>query len=78
MKTDSELKADLMELLDAIPAVNTADINIDVERGIVTLSGQVDTHQTVSQLERTARRVSGIRGLAIKVKPLQTGMRKHH
>jgi osmotically-inducible protein OsmY len=78
MKTDSELKADLMELLDAIPAVNAADIDIYVEHGMVTLSGLVDTHQTMSQLERTARRVSGIRGLEIKVKPMQTGVRKHH
>lgn len=78
MKTDSELRADLMELLDAIPAVNTADVDIDVERGIVTLSGRVGTHQAISQLERTARRVSGIRGLEIKVKPLSTGLRRHH
>lgn len=78
MKTDSELKADLMELLDANPAVNAAEIDIYVEDGMVVLSGQVDTHQTVSQLERTARRVSGIRGLEIKVKPMHTGLRKHH
>lgn len=78
MKTDSELKADLMELLDANPAVNAADIEVYVERGMVTLTGRVDSHQTMSQLERTARRVSGIRGLEIKVKPEQSGMKKHH
>lgn len=78
MKTDSELKADLMERLDAIPAVNASDIDVDVDHGMVTLSGHVDTHQTKFQVERTARRVHGIRGLEINVKPLQTGSRKQH
>lgn len=78
MKTDSELKADLMERLDAIPAVNASNIEIDVDHGMVTLSGHVDTHQTKSQVERTARRVHGIRGLEVNVKPLQTGSKKHH
>lgn len=78
MKTDSELKADLMERLDAIPAVNASDLEVNVEHGMVTLSGHVDTHQTKFQVERTARSVHGIRGLEINVKPTQTGSRKHH
>lgn len=78
MKTDSELKADLMEQLDAIPAVNASDIEVDVDHGMVTLSGHVDTHQTKFEVERTARRVHGIRSLQVNVKPLQAGSRKHH
>jgi osmotically-inducible protein OsmY len=78
MKTDAELKADLMERLDSIPAVNDSDIEIIVDNGMVTLSGYVDTHQTRSQVERTARRVSGMRGLEVNVKPSQLGSRKHH
>ncbi len=78
MKTDEELKADLMERLDAIPAVNASDIEVSVDNGMVTLSGQVDTHQTRFQVERTARRISGIRGLEIKIRPGQNASRKHH
>lgn len=78
MKTDAELKADLLERLDAIPAVNASDIEVSVVHGLVTLSGHVDTRQTKSQLERTAKRVSGMRGLEINVKPTQTVSRKHH
>ncbi len=78
MRTDSELKADLMEQIDAIATVNAADIEVHVEQGMVTLSGHVDTHQTRFQLERTVRRVPGMRGLAIKVKPTQAVSRKHH
>lgn len=78
MKSDAELKEDLMERLDAIPAVNSSDIEVNVDNGMVTLSGHVDTHQTRFQVERTARRVSGMRGLEIKVKPALPTARKHH
>lgn len=78
MKSDVELKADLMEKLDAIPSVNGADIEVFVDNGMVTLNGQVDTHQTRFQVERTARRVAGMRGLQINIKPAQGGVRKNH
>lgn len=78
MKSDVELKADLMERLDAIPSVNGADIEVFVDNGIVTLNGHVDTHQTRFQVERTARRVAGMRGLQINIRPAQGGVRKNH
>ena len=78
MKTDAELKADVMEQLDAIPAVNASDIEVDVDAGVVTLSGSVDTQKTRFQVERTARRVPGIRSLAISLKPSQLASKKHY
>lgn len=78
MKTDAELKADLMERLDAIPAVNASDIDVIVTNGMVTLSGQVDTHQTRFQVERTARRIHGMRGLQINIRPGQGVAKRHH
>jgi len=78
MKSDVELKADLMEKLDAIPSVNGADIEVFVDNGMVTLNGHVDTHQTRFQVERTARRVAGMRGLQINIRPAQGGVRKNH
>jgi osmotically-inducible protein OsmY len=78
MRTDAELKADLMERLDAIPAVNASDSEVNVDNGMVTLSGEVDSHQTRFQVERTARRVSGMRGLEIKERPGQPTSKKHH
>ena len=78
MRTDAELKADVMERLDAIPAVNAFDIAVDVDAGVVTLSGSVDTQQTRFQVERTARRVPGIRSLAISLKPGQMGGKRHY
>lgn len=78
MRTDAELKADLMEKLDAIPTVNASEIEIDVENGIVILSGQVDTNQTRFQVERTARRIAGMRGLEINIRPGHLALRRHH
>ena len=76
MRTDAELKADLMEKIDAIPSINAADIEVFVDRGMVTLSGHVDTHQTRFQVERTARRVQGMRGLQINIKPTQSMLKR--
>ena len=78
MRTDAELKADVMERLDAIPAVSASDIEVDVDAGVVTVSGSVDTQQTRFQVERTARRVPGIRSLAVSLKPGQVANKKHH
>lgn len=76
MKTDVELKADLMEKLDSIPSINADEIEVLVDHGMVTLNGQVDTHQTRFQVERTARRVAGMRGLEINIRPTLTGVRR--
>jgi osmotically-inducible protein OsmY len=65
-----------MERLDAIPAISASDIQISVDDGLVTLSGEVDTHQTRFQVERTARRVTGLRGLEIRIRPGKATIRK--
>ncbi len=46
MRTDSELKADLLDRFDAIPSIEASDIDIFVDADMVSLHGQVDTHQT--------------------------------
>ncbi len=78
MRSDADLKADLMERLDAIPAISASDIAVDVDNGLVTLSGQVDTQQTRFQVERMARRIAGLRGLEINIKPAHPVSKKHH
>lgn len=78
MRSDAAVKAELMERLDAIPAVGGSEIQIDVDDGMVTLSGAVDTHQTRFQIERAAHRVAGMRGLDIKITPQANAKHKHH
>ena len=70
MKSDAELKADLVEKLDSTPAISEANIEVFVDGGMVTLNGQVDTHQKRFQVKKTARRIAGIRGLQINIKPV--------
>ena len=78
MKTDEELKADLIERLDSIPSINASEIDVLVDGGMVTLNGEVDTNQLRFQVERTARRVHGMRGLEINITPRQHYSKKHH
>ena len=76
MRTDSDLKADLMERLDAIPAIDASNIEVNVDHGMVVLSGKVDTHQNRFQVERTASGVHGMRGLDIQIKPTQSFLKR--
>ena len=69
MRTDEELKAEVMDRLDAIPAVNRANIAVQVDNGVVSVSGQVDSHQTRFHVEHAIRRVPDLRGLAVELKP---------
>ncbi len=79
MKTDMQLKADLMEKLDAIPAVGASDIEVLVDGGMVVLSGEVDSPQLKFLVERIARRVSGMRGLELDISARhQNSKREHH
>ncbi|MCF8156948.1 MAG: BON domain-containing protein [Rhodoferax sp.] len=68
-QSDDDVKSNLMEILDCIPAVNANDIDVQVSGGMVTLTGKVDTHQTRFHIERLARRVRGVRGLQINIRP---------
>jgi osmotically-inducible protein OsmY len=71
MQSDLVLRESLEEVLDAIPSVNGADIEVLVDKGWVTLNGKVDTHQTRFHVERAARRVPGVRGLQINIRPVR-------
>ncbi len=65
MKTDHNLKADISAELLWDPAVNAANVGVAVKDGIVTLSGTVDTFLQKHAVERAARRVAGVRGIAV-------------
>lgn len=65
MKTDMQIKADVSAELVWDPAVNAANVGVAVKDGIVTLSGTVDTYLQKHAVERAARRVAGVRGIAV-------------
>jgi osmotically-inducible protein OsmY len=65
MKTDLQIKTDITAELAWDPAVNATNIGVAVKDGIVTLSGTVDTYIQKHAVERAARRVGGVRGMAV-------------
>lgn len=65
MKTDLQLKSDVIAELSWDAGVNPTRIGVAVKNGIVTLSGEVDTHLQKHAVERAVRRVGGVRGMAV-------------
>lgn len=65
MKTDAQLKKDVLEELKWEPSVRAEDIGVEVKDGIVTLSGHVDTYGEKWNAERATQRVAGIQGVAV-------------
>ena len=65
MKTDMQIKSDVNAELLSDPGVNATSVGVAVKDGIVTLSGTTDTYMQKHTVERAARRVSGVRGIAV-------------
>lgn len=67
MKTDTQLKADVMAELAWDAAINATGIGVMVKNGVVTLSGHLDTFAEKYAAERAVRRVAGVRGIALEL-----------
>jgi osmotically-inducible protein OsmY len=65
MKTDIQLKDDVAAELAWDPAINAAHIGVMVKDGVVTLAGHLDTFAEKYAVERAARRVAGVRSIAL-------------
>lgn len=64
MKTDTEIQKDVMEQLKCEPFLDDAPIGVAVNKGIVTLSGQVDTYSKKLLAENAAKKVGGVKAIA--------------
>lgn len=64
MKTDIQLKNDVMEELRWEPTVTSTDINVVVDQGVVTLSGTVPYYAEKWAAERATQRVDGVKAIA--------------
>jgi len=60
MKTDTELRNDIQEELNGEPGLNSSEIRVAVNDGIVTLTGYVDSYAEKREAESAAKRVSGV------------------
>ena len=64
MKTDADLKRDVVAELNWDPAVKSTAIGVAVKDGVVTLTGQLDTFAEKHAASRAVQRVAGVHQLA--------------
>lgn len=68
MKTDTQLRDDVMAELNWDPAVKASDIGVIAKDGVVTLTGHLSSYAEKYAVERAVQRVSGVKALAIEMK----------
>ena len=62
--TDTELLQHVQNALNWEPSIDTSDVGISVDEGVVTLRGNVASYVEKMSAERVALRVYGVRGVA--------------
>lgn len=67
MKSDRELQQDVIDELKWEPSVSSPRIGVEVDDGIVTLTGHVESHAQKCAAEKAAQRVLGVKGLVIRI-----------
>lgn len=67
MKTDYQIKKDVVDELAWEAAVNDNEIGVEVRDGVVTLSGNLDSYAEKYAAEKAAQRVAGVKGLAVEI-----------
>jgi osmotically-inducible protein OsmY len=75
MKTDGELREDVLKELDWEPSVDERRIGAATSDGIVTLSGAVSSFAEKWNAERAVERVDGVRGIANEIEVQLAGER---
>jgi osmotically-inducible protein OsmY len=71
MRSDNEVRQDVLDEMQWEPAVNANKIGVAVDNGIVTLTGYVCSYGEKRAAEQAASRVKGVKAIAeeIEVKP---------
>lgn len=64
MKTDAEIKEDVLDELAWQPNIDETEIGVIVENGIVTLSGVVNNYSKKIAAEKAVKSVEGVKALA--------------
>lgn len=73
MKTDSELKKDVLSELAWDPLVPEARVGVAVNEGVVTLTGHLETYAEKVATKRAVERISGVRAIALELDVIPTG-----
>jgi osmotically-inducible protein OsmY len=78
MKTDLQIKNDVMEELKWEPILNASQIGVSVKDGVVTLSGTVDSYSKKIAAERSAKKIDGVKAIAEDVEVVLPGSGKRN
>jgi osmotically-inducible protein OsmY len=73
MKTDTQLQNDVMAELKWNTSINASKIGVEVDKGVVTLSGHVDNYGQKWSAERAAQKVCGVKALAVEIDVVLAG-----
>ncbi|MFL9879986.1 BON domain-containing protein [Herbaspirillum rhizosphaerae] len=76
MKTDFQIKKDVIDELAWEAAVNDNEIGVEVRDGVVTLAGNLDSYAEKYAAEKAAQRVAGVKGLAVEIDVVLPGSSK--
>lgn len=68
MNKDIEIQKNVMEELKSIPLINANEIGISVKDGVVTLSGIVDSYPKKIAIERSLKKLNGVKAIAEDIK----------
>jgi osmotically-inducible protein OsmY len=75
MKTDTDLKRDVIAELEWDPSLNATAIGVAVKDGVVTLTGHLDTFAEKHAAARAVRRVADVKAIALE---LDVKLASHH
>ncbi len=76
MKSDSELKRDVLNEMLWDPLVPEARVGVAVKEGVVTLTGHLDSYAEKIATKRAADRVSGVGAIAVELDVIPAGIHK--
>jgi len=65
MKTDLQLRDDVLAELEWEPAVHAAQIGVEARDGVITLQGRVGSYGEKWDAERAVQRVAGVQAVAV-------------
>ncbi|MES2183136.1 MAG: BON domain-containing protein [Pseudomonadota bacterium] len=73
MKSDTQIRTDVLAELSWEPSVRSTDVGVIARDGVVTLTGELDSYPEKLSVERAVLRVKGVRAVAIDmtIRPAQ-------
>lgn len=74
MKSDAQIQHDVIEELNWDPSLDASKIGVEVDRGVVTLAGHINSFPEKWHAEQAAQRVSGVTALAVELDVVLPGL----